>query len=87
MIENIATWEEFKSTGGMEVRAVNGVIVVRDAKTGQRLVFSEADYAVHRRRIFEHSGLLVLLRLLQRATSLVQLAGYALELVRCLWLH
>ena len=87
MTENIATWKEINGTGGMEIRTVTGLIVVRDAKTGQRLVFSEADYAVHRRRILQRSDPLVVLRILDRATSLVQLAGYALELLRCLWPH
>ena len=85
--EDIATWKELTVVGGMEVRAVSGVIVVRDAKTSQHLVFSEADYAIHRRRILERSGPMILLRLLDRATALAELARCALELARCLWLH
>jgi hypothetical protein len=80
MTKDIATWKELAGVGGMEVRAVSGVIVVRDAKTSQCLVFSEADYAIHRRRIVERSGPLVLLRFLERATNLVQLALSVLEL-------
>jgi hypothetical protein len=87
MDEDIATWKELAGVGGMEVRAVSGVIVVRDAKTSQRLVFSEADYAIHRQRILERSGPLNMLRLLERATDLAQLARCALELVTCLWLR
>jgi hypothetical protein len=65
MTENIITWKELASVGGMEVRAESGVIVIRDAKTGQHLVFSEQDYASHRRYIQEHSGPVVLLRFLE----------------------
>ena len=32
MGEDIATWKELASIGGMEVRAVSGVIVIKDAK-------------------------------------------------------
>lgn len=85
MTENIASWKELAATGGMEVRAVSGVIVVRDAKTSQCLVFSEADYAIHRRRIAERSGSMVLLGFLERATVLVQIAQCVLDLVRCVW--
>jgi predicted secreted protein len=81
MTEDTATtWKELAGVGGMEVHAVSGMIVVRDAKTSQCLVFSEADYAIHRRRIVERSGPLVLLRFLQRATNLMQLAQSVLEL-------
>jgi hypothetical protein len=37
MTEDIATWKELASVDGMEVRAASDVIVVRDAKTSQRL--------------------------------------------------
>jgi hypothetical protein len=87
MTENITAWKELEGTGGMEVRAVTGVIVVQDAKTGQRLVFSEADYAAHRRRILQRNWPLALLRLLERATSLVRFAVCVLELARYLRLH
>jgi hypothetical protein len=87
MTEETVTWKELTSTGGLEVRSAPGVIVIRDAKTGQHLVFSDADYAVHRCRILEHSGPLVLLRLLERATVPAEFARYALGLARCLWLR
>ena len=85
--EDIATWKELTVVGGMEVRAVSGVIVVRDAKTSQHLVFSEQDYASHRRYIQEHSRPLVLLRVLERVIGAVQLVACALYLAKRLGLR
>jgi hypothetical protein len=79
------------SSGGgcMTVTKVAGVYVIRDTKTDQCLVFSEQEYADHRRQILDGSWPQLLLRLLRHALALAQptrhvlhLAGYLLPQIR-----
>lgn len=64
----------------MIVTKVAGVYVVRDTKTDQCLVFSEQEYAEHRRQILDRSWPQVLLRLLRQALAPAQPARYVLRL-------
>jgi len=73
----------------MTVTKVAGVYVIRDTKTDQCLVFSEQEYADHRRQILDGSWPQLLLRLLRHALALAQptrhvlhLAGYLLPQIR-----
>ena len=68
----------------MIVTKVAGVYVVRDTKTDQCLVFSEQEYAEHRRQILDGSWQQVLLRILRQALAPAQPARYVLHLAGCL---
>lgn len=68
----------------MVVTKVAGVYVVRDTKTDQCLVFSEQEYADHRRRILNGSWPQVLLRLLRQALLLARPTRCVLRLARYL---
>jgi hypothetical protein len=66
----------------MVVTKVAGVYVVRDTKTDQCLVFSEQEYADHRRRILEGSWPQIISRLLRHALFVAQRTRGVLYLAR-----